>query len=161
MFDILIVAGILVSAVQAIRCERLLISALYLAGASALVALFMFLLGAPEVAAIELSVGAGLVTVLFVFAINMAGDEPMPARPMMPRPLAWLVVAAAVALLAWFSVPGLRGVVPAVARQRFATVLWDDRNLDLLLQIVLIFAGVLGVLGLLADDPHAGEEKRA
>ena len=53
MFDIVIVAGILVCAVQAIRTERLLVSALWLAGTSALVALFMYQLGAPEVAAIE------------------------------------------------------------------------------------------------------------
>ena len=31
-------------------------------------------------------------------------------------------------------------------------ILWQSRYLDLLLQIALIFAGVLGVLGLLADS---------
>ncbi len=82
MFDLLIVAATLVCALQAVRSRRLLMSALWLAGASALVALMMYLLGAPEVAVIELSVGAGLVTVLFVFAINIAGEEPLPTlRP--------------------------------------------------------------------------------
>lgn len=160
MFDIVIVAGILVCAVQAIRTERLLVSALWLAGTSALVALFMYQLGAPEIAAIELSVGAGLVTVLFVFAINIAGDEPLPARSILPRPLASVVVGVSMALFAWFALPSIRTAVPIPVADRFATVLWDHRNLDLLLQIVLIFAGVLGVLGLLADDPRRGEEKR-
>ena len=76
MFDLLIVAALLACALQAVRGTRLLIAALWLAGASALTALMMFRLGAPEVAVIELSVGAGLVTVLFVFAINIAGEEP-------------------------------------------------------------------------------------
>lgn len=42
-------------------------------------------------AVIELSVGAGLVTMLFVFAINIAGDEETLALshnlPVIPRPL--------------------------------------------------------------------------
>ena len=33
----------------------------------------------------------------------------------------------------------------------FANVLWNDRVLDVALQVVLIFTGVLGVLGLLSD----------
>ena len=75
MFDVLTVAAIFVCALMAVREERLLISALWLAGTSALAALVMYRLGAPEVAVIELSVGAGLVTVLFVFAINIAGED--------------------------------------------------------------------------------------
>jgi hypothetical protein len=31
-------------------------------------------------------------------------------------------------------------------------MLWEQRGLDMLVQIGLIFAGVLGVLGLLADE---------
>jgi uncharacterized MnhB-related membrane protein len=92
MVYILIVIGLLGCAIQAVRASRLLISALWLAGASALTALLMYLLGAPEVAVIELSVGAGLVTVLFVFAINIAGEERLDIMPVMPRPLAWLLV---------------------------------------------------------------------
>ena len=33
----------------------------------------------------------------------------------------------------------------------FATVLWEHRSLDVLLQVVLIVGGVLAVLGLLAE----------
>ena len=71
----LVAAGILASAVLAIVSKRLLVSAIWLAVTSALVALMIYLLGAPQVAVIELSVGAGLVTVLFVFAINISGEE--------------------------------------------------------------------------------------
>ncbi len=151
MFHLLIVAASLVCALQAIRSPRLLLSALWLAGTSALVALLLYLLGAPEVAVVELSVGAGLVTVLFVFAINIAGDEPVGARALVPRPLAWAALLVAGALLAWFVVPGAREVVGAADGSRFSNVLWESRALDVLLQVVLIFAGVLGVLGLLAS----------
>ncbi|MFB3852439.1 MAG: Na(+)/H(+) antiporter subunit B [Vicinamibacterales bacterium] len=159
MSDLLIVAGLIVCAIAAIRAERLLISALWLAGASALTALMMYRLGAPEVAAIELSVGAGLVTVLFVFAINIAGDEPLPARPIVPRPLAWALTLASIAALAWYALPmpGIPEHGPGAAR--FANVVWEDRNLDVLLQVVLIFAGVVGVVGLLGSSASRGSEE--
>ena len=88
---VLIVLGCIICAFFAIRTRRLLISALWLAGCSALTALLLYLLGAPEIAVIELSVGAGLVTVLFVFAINIAGEETLPIRRLIPRPLAWAI----------------------------------------------------------------------
>lgn len=146
------VAAILVCAVQAIRARRLLVSAMWLAGASAATALLMYVLGAPEVAVIELSVGAGLVTVLFVFAINIAGDEPIPARPRIPRPLAWIVTLGVLALLAWLTLPRTAVTLPLIGADRFATALWDHRAVDVMLQVALIFAGVLAVIGLLSED---------
>jgi uncharacterized MnhB-related membrane protein len=153
LWHILIMLGIIICAIQAIRVHRLLESALWLAGCSAMVALMMYLLGAPEIAVIELSVGAGLVTVLFVFAINMAGDEALAIRKLIPRPLAWLLMAAAAALLGWMIIPGLPAIGIDTAPLDFAKVLWRDRQLDTLLQVLLIFAGVLGVIGLLAEGP--------
>jgi uncharacterized MnhB-related membrane protein len=152
MWYVLIVVGMVICAIQAIRVGRLLISALWLAGCSALVALLMYLIGAPEIAVVELSVGAGLVTVLFVFAINIAGEEALPIRSLIPRPLAWVLVAAAVLLLGWMTVPSFLPASGGVVQLGFAEVLWQDRSLDLMLQIVLIFAGVLGVIGLLSED---------
>jgi uncharacterized MnhB-related membrane protein len=158
---VLIVVGMIGCAIQAIRVRRLLMSALWLAGCSALVALLMYLMGAPEIAVIELSVGAGLVTVLFVFAINIAGEEARTVRRIIPAPLSWLLVAISAVLLAWFTLPGLAGMVGSPAQPDFAAVLWGDRQLDMLLQTVLIFAGTLGVIGLLSDarKPHAPKEK--
>jgi len=158
--QILIVAGLLVCAVQAIRSKRLLLSALWLAGASALVALEMYLLGAPEVAVIELSVGAGLVTVLFVFAINIAGEEDMSALPVVPRPMARIFVLISVVLLAWMNLEVLGLQVAVIEPLYFKTVLWQNRLLDVYLQMVLIFTGVLGVLGIMAD-PHPSSRRTA
>jgi uncharacterized MnhB-related membrane protein len=151
LVHILVVAGLLVCAVQAVRAQRLLLAALWLAGTSALVALEMYLLGAPEVAVIELSVGAGLVTVLFVFAINIAGEEVMSALPVVPRPLARGLVLGSVLLLAWMNLDVLGLQVPVFEPLYFKVVLWENRLLDVLLQMALIFSGVLGVLGLLAE----------
>jgi uncharacterized MnhB-related membrane protein len=152
VLQILIVIATLICAVQAIRVRRLLMSALWLAGASALVSLLIYLLGAPEVAVIELSVGAGLVTVLFVFAINIAGEETLPIRRLVPRPLAWGLLVVCLLLMGWFILPraGLVNIVED--KKSFAQVVWNLRSLDMLLQVILIFAGVLGVVGLLAEN---------
>jgi len=159
MLDLLTVATLFVCAVQAVRSPRLLTSALWLAGASALTSLLMFRLGAPEVAVIELSVGAGLVTVLFVYAINIAGEELVDLRSLIPAPLAWLVALGAIAMGGWMTLPGLRQPAPLTETLPFATVLWEQRGLDVLLQVVLIVGGVLGVLGLLAvGRGHAHKE---
>jgi uncharacterized MnhB-related membrane protein len=162
MFDLLIVAAMLVCALQAVRGTRLLIAALWLAGASALTALMMYRLGAPEVAVIELSVGAGLVTVLFVFAINIAGEEPpVRLRSLVPAPLACIAVFCAVGLAAATALPNLRTESVLVQADRFATVLWEQRSLDVILQVVLILGGALTVLGLLAaGTAHARKEQQ-
>ncbi len=157
---ILIAAGLLVCAIQAVRVQKLLPSALWLAGASALVALLMYLLGAPEVAVIELSVGAGLVTVLFVFAINIAGEEPLTQKPLLPKGLAWVFVLLAVGLIGWLILPLMNIPIPGPSFTDFTTALWQERSLDVLLQIVLIFAGILGVLGLLEEGRHHEAEEK-
>ncbi|NPV85875.1 MAG: DUF4040 domain-containing protein [Anaerolineae bacterium] len=158
---LLVAIGVLVCALQAIRTSRLLMAALWLAGCSALVALMMYLLGAPQVAVIELSVGAGLVTVLFVFAINIAGEEVMDLRSLLPRPLAVVAVVAVLALLGWIMVPVFNLKPPEIQSGRFFTAIWEERAVDMLLQIVIIFAGVLAMLGLLAEGapPHTPHEE--
>ena len=158
----LVAAGILASAVLAIVSKRLLVSAIWLAVTSALVALMIYLLGAPQVAVIELSVGAGLVTVLFVFAINISGEEALNLKPLMPKPLAWGLIAVALALTIYLTVRGGGLSLILKSASESSTVLWADRYLDFMIQVALIFCGVLGVLGLLSEGkPLSKKEKPA
>ncbi len=152
MWHIIILIGILICAFQAIRSERLLVAALWLAGTSALVAIMMYLLGAYQIAVIELSVGAGLVTVLFVFAINIAGEEPIPAISMIPKPIAWVSVIVAVGLLGWQILPLFDLPLGTLQGAGFQEMLWSGRKVDLYLQTALIFAGVLSMIALLSED---------
>jgi NADH:ubiquinone oxidoreductase subunit 6 (subunit J) len=121
-----------------------------------------YLLGAVQVAVIELSVGAGLVTVLFVFAINISGEEAMDFKAVMPKPLAWGLVIIAVGLTAYLTIAGGGLTLVFKAMNETPAVLWSDRYLDILLQIALIFSGVLGVLGLLSEGkPETQKEDQA
>lgn len=157
---LLVGVGILACALLSVISRRLLISAIWLALTSALVALMIFLLGAPHIAVIELSVGAGLVTVLFVFAINIAGEDTTRLKSIIPIPVAIgaVLVAAALGLILILRATGSMVLIPLPPGS--STILWEERYIDLLLQVALIFAGVLGVIGLLADKvkPHHEEE---
>lgn len=137
-------------AVLAVRATRLLSAALWLAVVSALVSIMLYQMGARQVAVIELSVGAGLVTVLFVFAISIAGDDGLREADALPRWLTLGAVGALLVLLIGMALPVSEADVRTGGFSIEAT-LWDQRALDVLVQIVLIFTGVLCLLGLLAD----------
>lgn len=137
-------------AYRALVVQRLLICTLYLAGVSASLSAVLYLLGAHQVAVIELSVGAGLVTVLMVYAISVVGDDAWDELSIIPKPLAVILIGAVLLFLGWMSFP----LTPPAVEQSAATltvVLWRERVLDVWVQIALIFSGVLGVLGLLAE----------
>jgi uncharacterized MnhB-related membrane protein len=151
ILNIILGLATLVCAVQAIRSNRLLISAIWLAGASALTALIMYLLGAQQVAVIELSVGAGLVTVLFVFAINISGEEVFKPARLVPKPLALAIALLVAVLVIGFTYGNWVSVQVCVEYFPFNTTLWEVRGIDIVLQGLLIFAGVLAVLGLMTE----------
>ena len=141
----------LISAFQALRSKTLIRSAVWLALVSACVSVLLYLLGAQMIAVVELSVGAGLVTVLFVFAISIAGDEGLDKEPLIARPIAGGLLLLSVGLLAWFTFsPGMPQPNPDEAP--LAQILWQDRGMDAFVQAVLIFSGVLGLLGVLAES---------
>jgi uncharacterized MnhB-related membrane protein len=146
--------GAMMCAILAIRAPRLLTASLWLAVLSALLSVFFYLMGAARIAVIELSVGAGLVTVLFVFAIGIAGDESVGHSRLIPRPLSWGLCLAVFLLLGWLTLP-LVGAPALASEPSLASLLWEGRALDAWIQVVLIFAGVLGVLGLLTESAGA------
>ena len=149
----ILAVGMIVGALQAIRAPRLITAALWLAAVSMQLAVMLFLLGAPDVAVIELSVGAGLVTVLFVFAISVAGELTEDLPTIVPRPLAASLILFVIILLTYFILPDPTPAPAAAAAEAdFATVMWEQRAVDVWLQVALIFAGVLGLLGLLTEE---------
>ena len=145
---LVLVASVLCAA-AAMRANRLIASGLCLASTSALLAIALYWLDAPYVAVIELSVGAGLVAVLFVFSITTAGDDRMRSSPGAPRWLAAGLMALALTMLGLAIFPSVQP--PAASTDgTFAQVFWQQRGLDVLGQVVLLFVGVSSaVLGAL------------
>jgi hypothetical protein len=95
-------------------------------------------------------VGAGLVTVLLVYALSVVGDDAMDPASVVPKPMAFALVGMTAVLLGWMVYPA----IPAYFERGSMTLaisLWQSRVLDVWIQIALIFSGVMGVLGLLSE----------
>lgn len=146
--------GAIVCAYRAIVAKRILTATIYLACISALTSGALYLLGAPQVAVMELSVGAGLVTVLLVYALSVVGDDAMDPPSVIPKPIAFALVAVITAALGWMAFPAIQTAVDTGSLS-LAVVLWQNRVLDVWIQVALIFSGVMGVLGLLSEQTPA------
>jgi NADH:ubiquinone oxidoreductase subunit 6 (subunit J) len=157
---VVLTLAMLACAFMAFRAKLLIVSALWLAGCSAILSILMYLLGAFAVAVIELSVGAGLVTVLFVFAISIAGDETIEIKSIIPRPIALIISLVSVVLLAFMTFSSLVSLSLPTAEPPFSEMLWQQRGLDMLVQSGLLFAAVVGMLGLLSEAKVPAKEKK-
>ena len=145
-------------AYRAIVSKRILSATIYLACISALVSAVLYRLGAAEVAVMELSVGAGLVTVLLVYAVSVVGDDAFDPPSVVPKPLAFVIVGLIVVLLGWTAFPAV-SVYFERGSTTLAVALWQSRVLDVWIQIALIFSGVMGVLGLLSEKTPGKTEE--
>ena len=150
--------GLVIFSVLAILLKDLLRSAISLALASLVLGIIFFRMGAPYAGVFEISVVAGLVTVLFILtiALTKSGDEVRESRlANVVFPLVFVAFLAIDALV----MKGLIGKVPALASGAeagtFGEVLWKGRTLDLVGQIAVILAGVFAVLALFRKrDKH-------
>jgi hypothetical protein len=68
-----------------------------------------------------------------------------------PKPLAFGVVGLTVVLLGLMAYPAIQTNLDK-GTTTLANVLWQNRVLDVWIQIALIFSGVMGVLGLLSEQ---------
>lgn len=159
LYYLLLSLGAAFCAYRAMISKHLLPSALYLACVSALTTVILYMLGAYEVAVIELSVGAGLVTVLLVYALSVIGEDTFDPASIIPKPLAVLLVATIAIMVGWMAYP-LVSRPAANSEVLLADVLWKHRALDVWVQVALIFSGVLGVLGLLSEKVQGQEMQK-
>lgn len=150
--------GAVFCAYRAIVARRILSATIYLACISALVSATLYLMGAAQVAVMELSVGAGLVTVLLVYAVSVVGDDALDPASVIPKPLAFGIVGLAVLILGGMAYPAVQRTLTSVSVDLISS-LWQNRVLDVWIQITLIFSGVMGVLGLLSEQVPGKKEE--
>ncbi len=153
---IVLLAGLVLSAMVCILFKDILKAAIAMAVTSAILAFIMYMLKAPLAAVFELSVCAGLITVIFISAISMtklqtkaevAQIKKERRRRYVYLPVLLIVLTAAALFIIW---PHLNALIPykEVHGEPVANlqILWDKRLVDLLGQIVIVIAGVFGVL---------------
>ena len=151
-------------ALWAVMATDLLKSALALALTSVCLAIIIFLLGSPLAAVFELSVCAGLITVIFISAIGMVNpegrnrDEDIAMRKTRRMkkylPLPALLIVVMVGLSLWMK--GRTELPPIPVADVFpvlslSEIMWDARRVDLAGQAIIILVGVFGVVVLFKE----------
>ncbi len=149
--------GLVLFSVLAILLKDLLKSAISLAVASLFLGIVFFRMNAAYAGVFEISVVAGLITVLFILtiALTKADDEVRESKVSnFVFPLFFIVFVAIDALV----MKGLLQKVPALPGAAesgsFGEVLWKQRTLDLVGQIAVILAGVFAVIALFRKRDH-------
>ena len=154
----LLLVVLVLAALWASMTTTLLRATLGLALASALLSVVMFSMGATLAAVMELSVCAGLISVVLVSVASLTRprsiqEELASRRSRLRRiwPLPLVLIAAGVALSV------VRAPVDIVVRLPggdgdVRTVLWSMRQLDLFGQILILLAGAFGVLVLFRKE---------
>lgn len=148
----LLLVGLVLFSALALFLKDLIKAAISLAAASLLLGIIFFRLDAPYAGVFEISVVAGLVTVLFVLTIALIkpgeeGGESRLANVIFPLFfIAFLIIDALVMKSLMTKITSATPAAESAAR--FGDVLWKNRTLDLVGQIAVILAGVFSVLAL-------------
>ena len=150
--NIILMAAMLLGALATVMFRQLVKAAIALAFTSVVLCLIMFKLNAPWAAVFELSVCAGLITVVFISAISLvhpATQEEQAAHVRFKiRRYFWLPL---ILLGIGFGLSCLHPAPlplppPELAGSDMRQILWGQRALDLLGQILILLAGVWGVV---------------
>jgi NADH-quinone oxidoreductase subunit J len=156
-FQIILLAAMIAASAFAILAKDLLKSAIALAVSSLILGIIFFRMGAPYAGVFEISVVAGLITVLFMLTIALTkqgGDVRESKIVTLIFPL-FFVVFVLIDILVMRGIlariPALEGAAEAGT---FGEVLWKERSFDLVGQLAVILAGVLAVLALFRKRDH-------
>ena len=131
--------------------KDLLYVAISLATVSAILALVLFMFGANIAGVFELSVCAGLITVLFVSTVSLTKDSDKKGESRSAPYFVVLFVLIFIGIdffiMQWLSHSLLPAAISPSAGT-FQKVFWEVRSADILGQVALILAGVFGILAL-------------
>jgi NADH-quinone oxidoreductase subunit J len=165
--NIVLLLALLVAGLWTVMTSDLLRSAIGLALSSVFLALLLFQMGGPMAAVFELSVCAGLITVVFISTISLTKPVNAEVRRAdnLRRLMRFIFLPLVLAIVGWYvSAAHVRldhkaPPLPASVDVRY--VLWSLRRIDLVGQILIILAGIFGVVVLFKTrDDQSGEDKK-
>jgi NADH-quinone oxidoreductase subunit J len=158
MFTILFVILLLVTLV--VLSKDLLRAAVALALASVALSSVLFLNGAWMAAFFELSVCAGLITVLFVSTLSLTKDSDqakeskLSGNPFFFSAILLLLLAVDAFAMRWIA-QHVSVVVPSgLPEMKFGDTFWNTRTTDIIGQVALLLAGVFAILALFKRAPQ-------
>ncbi len=154
---VILLVGLVLSAVMVVLMRDLLKACIGLSLVSAILSVLMFAMGAHLAAVFELSVCAGLITVVFVSAISMTkvlskeeAEEMERLRRKRFRYLPLLLIAVLTVSLV-FLWPHLSELLmhtpmPVNPNSTEKDMIWNLRQTDLLAQVIIVLVGIYAVL---------------
>lgn len=152
---ILIYFVIMVGVIGAVMSRKLLNSAIMLAVASIGISLLLFGYSAPWAGVFELSVCAGLITVLFISAVSLVKEKEELTREkqvkyyIFPLILSIFVVLSSILVPSYFerisNYISIKNEVYDVYEKKIGDIIWSLRGVDIIAQIILITAGIFAI----------------
>lgn len=150
--DRILLILMMLTAVWAVMTASLLRATIGLAVTSAILTILMFKLNSPLAAVFELSVCTGLITAVFISAISLM--KPLTYKETVTRArerikrywyLPLIMLAAGIGLL-FLKIPADFSLPSQAASTDVRMVLWNSRQLDMFGQIIILLAGVFGIV---------------
>jgi NADH-quinone oxidoreductase subunit J len=156
--DILIIAVLLAATIWTVMTGRVLRAVIGLALISIALSLVMFRLNSPLAGVFELSVCAGLISVILFTTISFTRRITVQGygkRKQLRFARFWalpIIMLAVGIIMYYFRLP-LDFTLPAApAVNNVKIILWHSRQLDLLGQIMILLIGALGVISLFTSE---------
>jgi NADH-quinone oxidoreductase subunit J len=152
---------LIIAALMVVFSSRLLLAAISLAVTSIMVTLLMFKLNSPFAAVFELSICAGLITVIFITTISfvkpVTQEEILETRKRrIKKYIALPFILIIIGIVTSFVIKPMVLSLPVVAQEaNVAGVLWNLRQVDILGQAIILLVGVFGIVVLFKE----GHEK--
>ncbi len=138
------------AALFVVFCRDLLYAVISLGLLSVFTSILFYSLGSPYASMMELSIGAGLITILFMVTISLV-EQPK-SKGKRAFKLSYLNVLALVVVVAitlWFGLSLVKGggpsLVTSVSPGSLPEILWGDRLLDVIGLGIVIFTAAIGM----------------
>lgn len=150
--DIILLTAMVVASSWTVMTRSLLKSTIGLAATSAIITILMFRLDSPFAAVFELSVCTGLITAVFVSTISLV--KPLTHKEIVKlskdriKRFWYLPVIMVVAgiMLMFLNIPADFKMPAKAVESDVRNVLWNSRQVDIFGQIVVLLAGVFGIV---------------
>ena len=158
IIDIILLTAMVVAALWTVMTRSLLKSTIGLAFTSAIITIIMFRLNSPLAAVFELSVCTGLITAVFVSTISLV--RPLTHKQIIQLSrdrikrfwyLPAIIIVVGIAIM-YLKIPAPLELPAVSAESDVRNVLWNSRQLDLFGQIVVLLAGVFGIVLLFKES---------
>jgi NADH-quinone oxidoreductase subunit J len=150
--DVILLTAMVVASSWTVMTRSLLKSTIGLAATSAIITILMFRLDSPFAAVFELSVCTGLITAVFISTISLV--KPLTHKEIVKlskdriKRFWYLPVIMVVAgiMLMFLNIPADFKMPAKAVESDVRSVLWNSRQVDIFGQIVVLLAGVFGIV---------------